>query len=343
MSQPSAALRLVPSPTLDALPPPPAGRTGWPWTEQSQRLPEAAPDGRPWPRLSIVTPSYNQAGFLEATIRSVLLQGYPALEYVIVDGASTDESRSIIERYAGWLSYWVSEPDRGQSHAINKGLARCGGEVFNWLNSDDQLMPGALAEVATLRVATQAAMLVGRGVIVDAQSGRIRHDWAGRPPRHPLDFTRSNRVVVAQPSAFLDARLVRQVGGLREDLQCVLDWELYLRLTVLLRERLTTATTPALLSYALYHPHSKTSSHQADFQSEGLRVLRALGPQLPALERLRLAAYVRGVVTQRMVADVWTANHRWQYLGSLLVQRPDALWSRPYWGALRRLLVRAAQ
>ena len=203
-----------------------------------------------------------------STIRSVLLQGYPTLEYVIVDGASTDESRSIIERYAGWLSYWVSEPDRGQSHAINKGLARCGGEVFNWLNSDDQLMPGALAEVATLRVATQAAMLVGRGVIVDAQSGRIRHDWAGRPPRHPLDFTRSNRVVVAQPSAFLDARLVRQVGGLREDLQCVLDWELYLRLTVLLRERLTTATTPALLSYALYHPRSKTSSHQADLQPD---------------------------------------------------------------------------
>ncbi len=316
---------------------------GWPWTEQPQRLPGTASDGRPWPRLSIVTPSYNQAPFLEATIRSVLLQGYPALEYVVVDGASTDESRTIIERYAPWLSYWVSEPDGGQSHAINKGLACCGGEVFNWVNSDDQLMPGALAEVATLRMATQALMLVGRGVIVDAQSGQIRHDWPGRPPRHPLDFTRSNRVVIAQPSAFLDTRLVRQAGGLREDLQCVLDWELYLRLTVLLRERLTTATTLALLSYALYHPRSKTSSHQADFQSEGLRVLRALGPQLSALERLRLAIYVRGVVTQRLVAEVWTANHRWQYLASLLLQRPDALWSRPYWGALRRLLVGAAQ
>jgi hypothetical protein len=185
-------------------------------------------------------------------------------------------------------------------------------------------------------------MLVGRGLIVDARSGQVRHDWAGRPPRHPLDFIRPNRVVVAQPSAFLDTRLVREVGGLREDLHCVLDWELYLRLSVSLRERLTTATTPALLSLALYHPRSKTSSRRADFQAEGLRVLRALGPRLPVLERLRVAAYVRGVVTQSLVSEVWTANHRWQYLGGLLLQRPDAFWSRPYWGALRRLLVGTA-
>ena len=82
----------------------------------------------------------NRPEFLEATIRSVLLQGYPALEYIVVDGGSTDESASIIERYAGWLSYWVSEPDRGQSHAVNKGLARFGGEAFTWVNSDDQLL-----------------------------------------------------------------------------------------------------------------------------------------------------------------------------------------------------------
>src|SRR5262245_23266161 len=103
---------------LIALPPPPPSKTGWPWTEESPPLPETMPDGSPWPRLSIVTPSYNQGQFIEATIRSVLLQGYPNLEYVVIDGASTDNSVGIIKQYEKWLTYWVSEPDSGQSCAI---------------------------------------------------------------------------------------------------------------------------------------------------------------------------------------------------------------------------------
>ena len=329
-------------PTLAELPPPPPGLTGWPWTEGTAPLPSAGPNGQPWPRLSIVTPSYNQAEFVEATIRSVLLQGYPNLEYLVVDGGSTDGSVEIIERYAPWLSYWVSEPDRGQSHAINKGLARCTGEVFNWVNSDDLLAPGALAEVARLWSSTRAALLVGRGLIVDVTSGQLRHDWPGRPPREPLDFVRSDRVVLAQPSTFLDTGLVKAQGGLREDLHCVLDWELYLRLTVRLRDRLNVATTRALLSTAAYHPASKTSQQQEAFHAEGLRVLREIGRHLPHFERLRMAAAVRAIVTQDLVAEVWTAQHRWRYLTRLLLQRPDALWSRPYWGAMHRLLVGTA-
>jgi glycosyltransferase involved in cell wall biosynthesis len=98
-----------------------------------------------WPRLSIITPSFNQAQFLEATLRSVLDQGYPDLEYIVIDGGSTDGSVEIIQRYADRLAYWVSEPDRGQAHAINKGFERATGEVLTWLNSDDLLWPGALA------------------------------------------------------------------------------------------------------------------------------------------------------------------------------------------------------
>ena len=121
----------VSTPTLSALPPPPDGKTGWPWTEASPSFPAFMPNGAEWPKISIITPSFNQAIYLEETIRSVLLQGYPNLEFFIIDGGSTDASVEIIRKYEKWLSGWVSEKDSGQSEAINKGFSRCTGEIFN--------------------------------------------------------------------------------------------------------------------------------------------------------------------------------------------------------------------
>ncbi|RPH92435.1 MAG: glycosyltransferase, partial [Lysobacterales bacterium] len=115
-------------PGLNELPPPPAGRSGWPWTAETPP-PGAADASADWPRITIVTPSFNQAEYIEETIRSVLLQGYPDLEYYVIDGGSTDGSADIIRKYAQYLAGWASEPDRGQSHALNKGFARASGQV----------------------------------------------------------------------------------------------------------------------------------------------------------------------------------------------------------------------
>jgi glycosyltransferase involved in cell wall biosynthesis len=135
-------------PRLDELPTPPEGKTGWPWTEQSEPLPDKMADGSEWPRISIVTPSYNQDQFIEETIRSILLQGYPDLEYIVIDGGSTDNSVEIIKKYEDWITYWVSEPDNGQSHALNKGFRMVTGSLIGWQNSDDYYHSQAFMEVA---------------------------------------------------------------------------------------------------------------------------------------------------------------------------------------------------
>ncbi|MDU8946155.1 glycosyltransferase [Ovoidimarina sediminis] len=137
-------MKIVPSLSLADLPSPPGGQVGWPWTKAGKPFPQKRGDGTPWPSIRIVTPSYNQGEYIEETIRSVLLQGYPNLEYFIVDGGSTDGTLEVIDKYQGWLSGWISEPDRGQVHAIKKGLAGTATQYFTWINSDDTYEKNAL-------------------------------------------------------------------------------------------------------------------------------------------------------------------------------------------------------
>ena len=211
--------------SLAELPSPPAGRTGWPWTEEYPHLPETAPDGSSWPRVSIVTPSYNQGQFIEETIRSVLLQSYPNLEYIIIDGGSTDESVTLIQEYEPWLAYCASEPDEGQSDALNKGFQRATGEILAWLNCDDIYLPGALrAAVEFLAEHPQVALVHG-GASYLSESGMVSQ---GR--RVEFDPNRPCETIIPQPAAFFRRSAFGAVGGLDIGLHYRMDLDLWIRI-----------------------------------------------------------------------------------------------------------------
>jgi glycosyltransferase involved in cell wall biosynthesis len=187
------------------------------------------------PLISVVTPSYNQARFLEDTLRSVLSQDYPRSEHIVVDGGSTDGSVDIIRRHAPHLRYWVSEPDRGQSHAINKGLAMAQGGVLAWLNSDDTYLPGALAEVGAFFARHPDVDLVyGDYVYTDADGRplRRRHVFATMSYESLLyhDY-------LGQPAVFFRRSLFDKVGPLDESLHYCMDWDLFLRMWRVCRPR----------------------------------------------------------------------------------------------------------
>ncbi|USN99338.1 MAG: glycosyltransferase [Phycisphaeraceae bacterium] len=178
--------------------------------------------------ISIVTPSYNQGRFLEQTIRSVLAQRDQAHEYFVLDGGSNDGSHEIIERYTDRLDWWVSEPDKGQCHAINRGFARATGDVLYWVNSDDLLLPGTLAAVRDAFDRDPGlGVVTGYTVVVDAENQII--DLRRRMPDSPrmarLGYLRSK-----QPSVFFRRSLFEAVGGLDESLECVLDTDLWLKM-----------------------------------------------------------------------------------------------------------------
>lgn len=187
-------------------------------------------NGKPWPRISVVTPSYNQGEFLEQTIRSVLLQGYPDLEYIIIDGGSSDNSVEIIEKYAQHLTYWVSEPDRGQSHAINKGFERSTGNIMCWLNSDDYYLPETLMTVAeNLATGTGNYAVVGHCVQVFAD-GRPSISCEGRYEnlQRLLQFWKGYQM--HQSSIFWRREVFDKIGFLDENQHYIMDFDYWVRM-----------------------------------------------------------------------------------------------------------------
>jgi glycosyltransferase involved in cell wall biosynthesis len=181
------------------------------------------------PLVSIITPSYNQAQFLESTIRSVLEQDYPNFEYLIADGGSTDGSLDIIKKYQKNLAWWVSEKDKGHADALNKAFSHARGEILAWLNSDDTYYPGAISEaVATLQTYPEAGMVYGKADITD-EKGRVIGSFSSKQ----TDYRKLLRgsVHIPQATTFFRANLWRRVGPLSLQLFFAFDYDLWVKLS----------------------------------------------------------------------------------------------------------------
>jgi glycosyltransferase involved in cell wall biosynthesis len=317
--------------TLAELPAAPAGRSGWPWTEAP-----VTPIRADCHSITVVTPSFNQGGYLEETIRSVLLQGYQRLQYIVLDGGSTDESVAILERYAPWISYWRSEPDAGQAAAIAQALTLGSGEIFNWINSDDILAPGALAAVDGLMDDADLVAGVCVNVSPDGRREAIR----------TTDLTAAGLMrgdsgaVFHQPAVWLRRDHLIAAGGIDRSLHYVFDWEMLVR--VLAREP-RVVYTDATLAYFRLHAESKTVKSIAAFEFERRRAARLLARRLaPGELRAAAAALARKQRWWRVLVTLQRRYGRSPRTAAIILKsalrEPGVRLSRLTFGSVRRAL-----
>jgi glycosyltransferase involved in cell wall biosynthesis len=224
-----------------------------------------------WPKITVVTPSYNQAGFLRETIESVLSQGYPNLEYIVMDGGSSDGSADIIKSYADRLAYWVSEKDTGQADAINKGFARATGDVLCWLNSDDLFTPNTLNRIGE--------RMSEEGVNFVHGDGWVFWDKPLRPKRYVRTGGAvpeiRKRDLFQQPSTFWSRRVHESVGPLDAGLHFAFDWEFFIRVA----DKFDMTYVPIPFSEYRVHSTHKSGTGGRKRAEEIVRLMRERAPE----------------------------------------------------------------
>ncbi|MER3422188.1 MAG: glycosyltransferase [Nitrospiraceae bacterium] len=220
---------------------------------------------RDLPLVTVVTPSYNQGRFIRETIESVLSQDYPHIEYMVLDGGSTDETTAILKSYDGRF-FWISEPDRGQAHAINKGWQRARGEILAWLNSDDVYLPGAIRRaVDYLSRNPHFGMVYGEGHHM-AVDGRVIERYPTEPfnPERLIDTC-----YICQPATFIRRNVIEEIGFLDESLNFCMDYDLWIRIS----RKYALGYMPQYLAQTRFYSESKTLGQRVAVHREALRML----------------------------------------------------------------------
>ena len=230
------------------------------------------------PKITIVTPSYNQGDYLEQAICSVLSQGYSRLQYMVIDGGSTDCSRDVIDRYSSKLDYWISERDQGQSDALRRGFSRATGDLLGWLNSDDFLHPGALRRLGEAYADNPGFIIAGNvSVFTEGRYQETRVIRQRHLNAHDMVAGWTGRALYSQPGVFFPKDAYIQSGGIDDSLNWGMDRDLMIRM---LRSH-PVAYVNEIVAYARLHPDSKTCAQAGDQIAEAYRVYRRYWSDLP--------------------------------------------------------------
>jgi glycosyltransferase involved in cell wall biosynthesis len=300
---------------MKELPEPIRVNAGWPWTKKTTRLSGSMPDNNSLPKISIVTPSYNQRQFIEETIRSVLLQEYPNIEYIVIDGGSTDGSVEVIKKYNEKIDYWISKPDSGQADAISKGFAQATGDILCWLNSDDMLTKNALSYVAEAWQKHGPNIIITGGCIeywekhkqnVHFPRFQKRYDdTCDLPLSSILDL--SNQWIKGsffyQPEVFFPRLAYERVGRIDDNLFYAMDYDLWIRFA-LNGVKIVVIHQP--LSYFRFHSFQKTS-HRIPVLKETISVaekyLKNDKKLMNKVDRIKLRLSYRRILFKEILAE----------------------------------------
>ena len=272
-------------PAITELPKPPANQTGWPWTEESERVPDSMPDGRPWPKISVVTPHLNQRPFIEEMIRSILLQGYPDIEHLVIDGGSTDGSLELIAQYSSWVKC-VVEKGEGQSAALNRGFRLATGDLIGWQNSDDFYGPDAFRQAA-LAAAEHPDCAIFNGMVRGFQGHESLPPWIFENCNEFSQEKLLKEVCVMNQSMFLRRGVFERGVFLRDDLHFAMDQEFFWRLSL---EGFRYHMVPSMIGYYRQHENAKSTTYSVRADLEPYAILRGLCRDRRLDRRLRLSA-----------------------------------------------------
>lgn len=300
---------------LAVLPSPGTAATGWPWTVESD--PGTYEQGGAYPRISIITPTYNQGAFIEETIRSILLQNYPNLEYIIIDGGSTDNTLEVIKKYEPWITYWVSEKDRGQSHAINKGLEKCTGDICNWINSDDCLTENALQKIQKAFKDQQVLSFCGNAQVLFEEDRKAPVLFRTTLLDQDIN-THLAGCSFSQPATFFRMTAFRQITPLVEDLHMNMDMYMWYRF-ILLHGLERVRHTDEVLCTVKAHADAKTVKNfeksfvdkQRIFDSLFVTLNKAYRPKTVVLP-LEVSPDVKKNINYRRLRKKYCRLHLWK-------------------------------